>query len=255
MNRKHQSKRSLYRVNDVLYIIDTKHESERGYYVSYAIDRKHKPKRGLHTIIHVSYRISPVKLDLVQHNDSLLVRQFSSTPPRRGDPLGVVAAAVSSPYTLSFLNNPLGGLVMVSIGLATTLFCVFMSLSSVFGQDNAFSFFLQRLDSILLLCERFLLHERNLVSLIGAHLSSFSSATLHSFYLPLQELVFIHESLFSIMNDLLISPHIQHLPGPLVDRFNQTFENLRLEGNGLMMLVREIEDRLDIAESDRIPSF
>lgn len=182
-------------------------------------------------------------------------RSFSSTVPRKADPLGVVAAAISTPHTLSFLSNPLGGLVMVLIGMATTLFFVFMSLSSVFGQDNAFSFFLQRLDSILLLCERFLLYERNVVSLIGAHLSSFSSATLHSFYLPLQELVFIHESIFSIVNDLLISPHIERLPGPLVDRLNQSFENLRLEGNGLMMLVREIEDRLNIAESDRIPSF
>jgi hypothetical protein len=42
---------------------------------------------------------------------------------------------------------------------------------------------------------------------------------------------------------------------PIIDRVNDIFEELRLGGNTLMSLVRDVENRLNVAEENRIPSF
>jgi hypothetical protein len=45
------------------------------------------------------------------------------------------------------------------------------------------------------------------------------------------------------------------LPEPLVIRINQNWEDLRLGGNNLMDLLRQIEIRLNLPEDDRLPYF
>ena len=199
-------------------------------------------------------RFDYVKSDLLLHN-KLPIRSFSSTFSRRGDPLGSLVVAFSTPYASSFLCNPLGGAFVLLMGMASTLFFVTMSLPEFFAQDPSYAAIIQRLESIFLLYERFLSYEQSGIDILLANLNNFSPETLNSFYLSLQELVTVRESLFSNLSNLINSPEIEFLEGPIVDRINQIFEELRLGGNNLMGLIRNIEGRLNIAEEERIPLF
>ena len=199
-------------------------------------------------------RFDYVKSDLLLHN-KLPIRSFSSTFSRRGDPLGSLVVAFSTPYASSFLCNPLGGAFVLLMGMASTLFFVTMSLPEFFAQDPSYAVIIQRLESIFLLYERFLSYEQNGIDILLANLNNFSPETLNNFYLSLQELVTVRESLFSNLSNLINSPEIEFLEGPIVDRINQIFEELRLGGNNLMGLIRSIEGRLNIAEEERIPLF
>lgn len=194
------------------------------------------------------------RLNYVKH-DKLPIRPFSSTSSRRGDPLGSLVAAFSVPYAPSFLCNPLGGAFILLMGMASTLFFVTMSLPEFFSQDPSYAIIIQRLENIFLLYERFLSYEQSGIDILLANLNNFSPETLNNFYLSLQELVTVRESLFSNLSNLINSPEIEFLERPIVDRINQIFEQLRSGGNNLMGLIRNIEDRLDIAEEERIPSF
>ena len=201
-----------------------------------------------------SFRFNYVKLGLLLHN-KFPIRSFSSTLSRKGDPLGNLVVAFGTPYASSFLCNPLGGAFILLMGMASTLFFVTMSLPEFFAQDPSYAVIIQRLESIFLLYERFLSYEQSGIDMLLANLNNFSPETLNNFYLSLQELVTVRESLFSNLSNLINSPEIEFMEGPIVDRINQIFEDLRLGGNNLMSLVRNIEDRLNIVEEERIPLF
>lgn len=201
-----------------------------------------------------SSRFNYVKSDLLLHN-KLPIRSFSSTFSKRGDPLSNLVVAFSTPYASSFLCNPLGSAFILLMGMASTLFFVTISLPEFFAQDPSYAAILQRLDNIFLLYERFLSYEQSGIDILLANLNNFSPETLNNFYFSLQELVTVRESIFSNLSDLINSPEIEFLERPIVDRINQIIEDLRSGGNNLMSLIRNIEDRLNIAEEERIPSF
>jgi hypothetical protein len=48
---------------------------------------------------------------------------------------------------------------------------------------------------------------------------------------------------------------VECLPGPLKDRINEIHEDLRLMGNNLTGLLRDVEDLLNLPEDQRIPRF
>ena len=197
-----------------------------------------------------------LRLDHVKLNSrELPVRPFSSTTSRRGDPLGVTALAFGTPYPSSFLASPFGSTFIILMGMAATLFFVTGSLPEFFAQDPSYALILLRLDNIFNLYESFLLYEQNGINMLLTNLGNFSPETLRNFYLSLQELVTIRESLFSILDRLINLPEIELLGGPVLDRANQIIEDLRLGGNNLMGLIRDIEDILNISEQERIPSF
>ena len=185
----------------------------------------------------------------------LPLRSFSTTSIRKADPLSTVVAAFNTPYVSSFLANPLGGAFILLMGMASTLFFVTMSLPEFFAQDISYAMILQRLEAIFLLYERFILYEQSGIDMLLANINNFSPEILGNFYLSLQELVTVRESLFSILSDFVNSPEMELMEGPTVDRANQILEDLRLGGNNLMDLIRNLEDRLNIGENERIPSF
>jgi hypothetical protein len=185
----------------------------------------------------------------------LLTRPFSTTVIKRADPLGTTALAFSTSYAYSLLANPFGGAFILLMGMAAALFFLTGYLPEFFAQDPSYAMILVRLDNLLLLFERFLLYEQNGINLLVASINNFSPEVLGNLYLSLQELVTVRESLFFRLESLINSPEIEFLEGPLVDRINNVFEDLRLGGNNLMALIREIEDKLGISESERIPSF
>lgn len=88
-----------------------------------------------------------------------------------------------------------------------------------------------------------------------ANLDNLNPGTLTNFYFVLQELVAIRESLFNILTDIINSPYIEFLPRPVADRISDIYQDLRLGGNNLMGLIREIEDILNIPREDRVPVF
>ncbi len=212
------------------------------------MNRKCQPTRN-------SFVYDCVLSSLLLHNKLLRIRSFATTVSRKGDPLGFMVAAFSHSYTPSLINNPLAGAFIILMGMAATLF--FLVTSSPVGsvEDPSYAFILQRLDYILLLCERFVLEEQSGIDRLLTNLNNFAPDILYRIYLSLQEHVLARESLFSSFSILVDLPIIEFLPGPLVDRIHQNFEDFRLGGNNLMALIRSIEIRLDIPELDRIPSF
>lgn len=182
-------------------------------------------------------------------------RLFSSSSIRRGDPLSTVATAFATPYASSVLSNPLGGAIILLMGMATTLFFLTTSLPEFFASDPSYALIIQHLENIFLLYEMFLSYEQNLINILLTNIDNFSPEVISNFYLLLQELVTVRESIFPILSNLVNSPEIEFMEGPIVDRINQNFEGLRLGGNNLMDLIRNIEGRLNIPEEDRIPPF
>jgi len=88
---------------------------------------------------HISFKRNSYKLDYVQ-SDFLLrngvpIRPFSSTPPRRADPLSTTVAAFGSSHAPSLLSNPLGCAFVLLMGLATALFYLVAGLPAFFSQD------------------------------------------------------------------------------------------------------------------------
>lgn len=185
----------------------------------------------------------------------LPLRLFSTTSMRKADPMSTVVISFNTPYASSFMANPLGGAFILLMGMASTLFFVTAALPEFFAQDYSYALIIQRLENISLLHETFLAYERSGTDILLASMNNFSPEVLGNFYLSLQELVTVRESLFNILDNLMDSPDIQFMEEPIVDRINQIHEDLRLGGNNLMALIRNIEDRLNIVEEERIPSF
>jgi len=93
------------------------------------------------------------------------------------------------------------------------------------------------------------------MNLLLDNLNNFTQEHLYQFYLSLQQLVLVREVLFSVLTDLINSPYIQLLQGPILDRLEEIHESLRLGGNDLMSLVRNIENILNIPEQERVPQL
>ena len=222
---------------------------------SYLIDSPQSSKSKL-------YRFSADKSKIFLHNGipavphSLTpVRPFSSTSVRKADPVGFTALSFFTPYPSSILTNPVAGAFIVLIGMAATLFLTTSDLSIFFAGEHTLGEILRRIDNLFLLYERFLVLELNEIERLFANLDNLNPGTLTNFYFVLQELVAVRESLFNILTELINSPYIELLPRPVVDRINDIYEDLRLGGNNLMGLIREIEDILNIPREERIPSF
>ena len=182
-------------------------------------------------------------------------RSFSSTPRRKGDPLFTTSIAFASPYAASLLCNPLGAAFILLMGMATTLFFLTLGLPGFFALNPPLGLVLQRLDNIFLLSETYLSYEQNGINILLSNIGNFSPETLNNYYLSLQELITVRESLFSNFNNAIMSPQVEALPEVLADRANHIFEEFRLSGNNLISLIRDIEGRLNIPENERIPSF
>ena len=217
--------------------------------------------RNIHTNGHRKSKRISSKFDYVEsilylrNLNASPIRSFSSTSCRKGDPLGTTLVAFGSSYASSLLSNPLGGAIVLLMGMATTLFLVLMDFPVFFAQDPPYCRVLQRIDNLLLLCETFIPYEQSLIDILLASMGNFSPEVLNHFYLVLQELVTVRESLFSNLSDLAGTPEIEFLEIPLVDRINENIEDFRLGGNRLMTLLRDIEVRLNIPEAERIPYF
>lgn len=169
--------------------------------------------------------------------------------------MGVTVLSFSHPYASSLMCNPLGGAFILLMGMAVTLFFVTQSLPEFFSQDPSYALIIQRLDSLFSLYERFLVLEQNGVNILLANIDNFTPETLGNFYLSLQELITIRESIFPTLDYIINSPEIEFLERPIVDRINTIIEDLRLGGNNLVVLIRNIENRLNIPMEQRIPSF
>jgi hypothetical protein len=186
---------------------------------------------------------------------STLSRPFTSTPPRKGDPLGFVALSFATPYPASLLTNPLAGSFILLMGMAATLFLATASLLPFFAQNPQYVEILRILDNIFGLYERFLAYEQNGIAILSANINNYTPETLTNFYFSLQELVTVRESLFNLLTRVINLPGMEFMARPVVDRANEIHEDLRLGGNNLMILLRDIEDRLNLPQEERIPTF
>lgn len=210
-------------------------------------NRKYQSKRN-------SYKLDYVKSNLLLYN-KLPVRPFSSTTRRKVDPLSITSMAFATPYSYSLLANPLAGAFILLMGLATTLFFLTSHLPEFFGQDPSYVVILQRLENIFLLYEKFLSYEQSGIDMLLANIDNFSPEILHGYYLSLQELLTVRESLFVSLSSIINSPEMEFLDQPMVNTANRIFEELRSGGNNLVSLIRNIESKLNIPQNERIPSF
>jgi len=169
--------------------------------------------------------------------------------------LGVSVGAFAIPYASSLVFNPFVGAFVVLTGLAATLYFVTVNFSVFLTQDASYAFILQRLDYMFHLYDTLLVYEQNGIDLFMANMNNFSPESLRNFYLVFQELITVRESLFNALGNLLSTPEIEFLEGPILERANQILEDLRLGGNNLVGIIRILEDRLNIPEGERIPTF
>lgn len=185
----------------------------------------------------------------------IFIRPFSSTCSRKVDPVGFVALSFATPYPASLLVNPIAGGIIILVGMASTLYLTTVTLPQFFSQDPSYAQIICRLENIFLLYDTYLGYERSVNNLLLANLDNFTLETLTNLYFSLQELVAVRESLFETVTNLINSPDIEFIEGPLKDRINLIHQDLRLGGNSLMRFMRGIEDILNIPADDRIPSF
>jgi len=183
------------------------------------------------------------------------VRLFSVSSIKRGDPIGFTVLAFINPYPPSVSLNIFADAFITLMGMAATLFFVTVSLPEFFTQDPSYALVIQRLDSIFLLYERFLLFEYNAITVFNSCLSNLSPEILRSLYFILQEHVTVRESIFSVLVDIINTPEIQFTNRVTIDRVDSILEDFRSGGNNLVILIRNIEDRLGIPEGERIPTF
>jgi hypothetical protein len=183
------------------------------------------------------------------------VRLFSSTSIRNGDPLGITAMALSVPYAAGFIANPLGGSFILLMGMGAAIFGLTTSFMTFAETNVDLGQILQRLDSIFCLYETFILFIQSGINILDTTLDNFTPEVLVYFYDSLQELITIVECLFAELNTLMVSPHVTLAGEPVVERGELILEDLRQVGNDLVALIRDIEDRLNLPEDHRLPSF
>jgi hypothetical protein len=183
------------------------------------------------------------------------VRLFSSTSIRKADPLSTTAIALSVPYAAGFIANPLGGSFILLMGMGTAIFGLTTSFIAFAETNVDLGLILQRLDSIFCLYETFILFIQSGINILDTTLDNFTPEVLVYFYDSLQELITIIECLFAELNTVMVSPYVIFAGEPVVERGELILEDLRLVGNDVMVLIRNIETRLNLPENDRLPPF
>lgn len=188
-------------------------------------------------------------------SDKIPKRLFSATPLNRADPLIFLAGSFAIPYPSNLLFNALSGTFISLIGMGSTLFFLTVSLSGFFSYNPEYGPVLQRLDNIFLLYENFISTEQQAINRFLVNFNNYTPENLSHWYFLLQEHITVREALFDALSNEINNSQIELTAGPVMDRINQIFEDLRSGGNNIMDLVRQIEGRLNIPEEHRIPSF
>lgn len=201
------------------------------------------------------HKILVVQLTTCNISPKCQVRLFSSTSSRKADPLSTTAIALSVPYAVGFIANPLGSSFILLMGMATAIFGLTASFIAFAEANVDLGLILQRLDSIFCLYETFILFIQSGINILHTMLDNFTPEVLVYFYDSLQELITVIECLFAELNTVMVSPYVMFAGEPVVERGELILENLRLVGNDVMVLVRDIETRLNIPENDRLPPF
>jgi hypothetical protein len=182
-------------------------------------------------------------------------RSFRASRRRRMDPLASTALAFATPYTSSFLISSIGTAIVILVGMTGTLFFLTVSLQRYLESGPELAEVLRRLDILFALYERLVEFESALINRLNVNMNNFSPELLASYYSALKELIFLRECLFNALTILADHRLIDSINAPIVGRINLTLENLRLGGNSLVILVRELEYRLMIPAHLRVPSF
>jgi hypothetical protein len=198
--------------------------------------------------------INSDKTSLLKHT-KIPIRPFSTTSIRKGDPLGTTGLAIGSSYSSSLLSSPFGVTFIAFLGMGACLLCAVTGFPGFVAQNPESILVMPQLENILFLFENFLGHLRNMITILSADLSNFSPELLASVYLLLKEFITIVECAFISLDDIIVLLETQSLPGIDMDRIQDILEELRLQGNTIMMLARQIETRLNISEQERIPRF
>ena len=182
-------------------------------------------------------------------------RPFKASSRRRVDPLSSTSLALATPYTSAFLAHPIGAAIIISVGMATTLYFITVSLGRSIESGDELAEFLRRIDIFFALFERFIASENAIINMLNVNMGNFNTEFLTACYSALKELVFLRESLFNVLNDLAGHRLMDSIDAPVVLNINLTLEDLRLGGNSIVILLREVEERLNIPANDRVPSF
>jgi hypothetical protein len=180
-------------------------------------------------------------------------RSFKASPKRRMDPLGYTAVA----YTPSFLASPIGAAIAILLGMTGTLFFLTVSLgrSLESGPDLELAEVLRLLDLVFALYDRLIGLERVLINRFHVGMNDFDPEVLAAYYSALRELIFFRECLFHVLSIFVDHHLIDSINAPIVGRINLTLEELRGGGNNLVVLLRELEERLNIPENLRMALF
>jgi hypothetical protein len=211
-----------------------------------------------------SSRFNSSKSSLILYNGmpvrpfvSTSVRSFDSTSSKRVDPLGFTALSYATPYSPSLLANPIAGAFILLTGMAVTLYFLTSALPQFFEENPSPSYaeIICKLDNICLLAEKFIVYRQSGIDIIYANINNFTPETITNLYFSLQELVTAGESLFDKYSYIIDLPEIEFIGGPLKDRIHEIHEDLRLGGNNLMGLIRDMEDILNLPQEERIPTF
>lgn len=105
----------------------------------------------------------------------------------------------------------------------------------------------------------FIAFEFDAVNLLYNNLENLNQEQLRDFYLIIQEVITIRERLISVINDEILAdlgPRTATENGVrLAFQFHNFARHLRFRGTRLVNLLRDIENRLEIPENERVPSF
>jgi hypothetical protein len=238
----------------------TNNKSKSKHNLSKSCYSKNSKSRSKHSLSNSRYvknsNLRCVKLGLpVMPYSPTPIRPFSTTSSRKADPLSFLVGSFAIPYPSDLLLNPLSGTFISLIGMGSTLFFLTVSLSGFFAYNSEYALILQRLDNIFLLFESFILTEQQAIDTFITNFDNYTPETLAQLYFLLQEHITVRETLFDVLSSEFNNPQIELTEEPLVVRADWIFENFRLGGNNVMDLVRDIENRLNIPEEHRVPSF
>jgi hypothetical protein len=190
----------------------------------------------------------------------VLKKSFSSTSSRKADPLSTTVLAFGTPYDPSFLCSPAGGFFIMLVGLGTALFFLtqpYLDLFSQASNDAAFD----RFTLLFSVLERYVFHIHYFYDVVssGINAGMASPEQLRILYPIVQELITILESIYSHGSGDPLGFSMDRATfirqRDLVDVMGPVFEQLRLREEDLVGLLRNIENRLNIPENERVPSF
>jgi hypothetical protein len=179
----------------------------------------------------------------------LLKRPFSTTSIRKSDPTLFTIISAGTPWDpFLVLSNPIGITLIVLVSMATALFYVTQPMPNIY-MEIPFPEVLQLLSSIY---HTYIELESLTTTFIVNNISMFSQEQLRNLYLILQEIVNIEEEIYYLLQhliDILEEDSMEREVDILID-LSQDFT---FEGDNLMDLIRNLEDRLNIPHSERMP--